>query len=64
MISQVTISWALIINAGNHEHRDKNPYILNSSFEIYGLGENNVTQLKFPWFNFILFDPYQILYNG
>lgn len=32
MISQVTISWALIINAGNHEHRDKNPYILNSSF--------------------------------
>lgn len=32
MISQVTISWALIINAGNHEHRDKNPFILSSSF--------------------------------
>lgn len=32
MISQVSIKWAVIVNPGNHEHRDNNSYILNASF--------------------------------
>ena len=37
MISQVTTKWPVILNPGNHEHRDSNLRILNTSFETYGL---------------------------
>lgn len=63
MISQVSIKWPVIINPGNHEHRDNNSYILNASFEVYGVVETRVVLLNLPWFSFILFDPYEILYN-
>lgn len=58
MISQVTIKWPLIINPGNHEHRDNNLYVLNNSFETYGIVNKRVAVLKLPWFNLIIFDPY------
>ena len=65
MLSQVSCRWPVILNAGNHEHLSKDDlYLFNNSFETYGYTKNSMTILDFGKFNYLLFDPYEIIYEG
>jgi hypothetical protein len=65
MLSQVASRWPLLLNIGNHEHTLDDDYmIVNKSFEIYGSVKDRVTVLHLPHFNWLMFDPYLIVFKG
>ena len=65
MLSQVSSRWPTIFTTGNHERMfsKKNTHIFNVSFENYGNIDTNVTTLHFHTFNFLIYDPYQVVYG-
>ena len=64
-ISQVSCSWPVIINTGNHEHYSKYDFkILNDSFETYGMIQNLTSTVNLGAFGLVMYDPYHTLYEN
>lgn len=65
MLSQVAIKLPIILGTGNHEHNTYTDLmVLKTSFDSFNLTGTNLTTIDLGTFNFLLFDPYEIVIKG
>jgi metallophosphoesterase superfamily enzyme len=65
MLSQVSSRWPTIFTTGNHERISPDTVkVFNASFENYGTIDTNVTTIHFHSFNFVIYDPFGIIFGG